>query len=180
MKDKEVKPLFVLKPNITNALFPLFIRNFIYSILFCGVLFAVYTLLTWLKILSINLEWTIAFFIILAFLISLIPLTSKIVILLCTKYIFYEESLIHQFKFINIKKDSVIYSRITNINLDITLWDRVCKAGDLTIHTADDTMPDIVLKYIKNPEEVEHKIYSLIKRSNKKVSETVQKNNSLF
>ena len=55
------------------------------------------------------------------------------------------------------------YNQITNITLNVTLWDRICKSGDLTLHTAEDNAPDLKLKFLKSPKHIEKTIYNLIK-----------------
>lgn len=169
-KFAENKEIMVLKPKIINALFPLFLKYFLISLLFCAVLFGVSLILEKFGITLLPIVLTITAFVILAFIISIIPLASKIFRFAFTKYIFYETSVVKEFRFIIIKKQSVIYSRITNVSLDISIWDRICGAGDITLHTDDDE-PDIVLKFIRHPEEIEHKIYSLIKKENRTVIE---------
>jgi len=160
------EPLFTLTPKIMNAFFPLFMKYFLISALFCAILFGITRLLEFFDIFFLPISWSITFFVILAIILALIPLGSKIFKLAFTKYVFYETSVIKEFRFIIISKKSVIYTRITNVSLNITIWDRLCSAGDITLHTDDDE-PDVVLQYIKNPEEIEHKIYNLIHRENK-------------
>ena len=48
-----------------------------------------------------------------------------------------------------------------NLTMNVTIWDRICKAGDLTIHTAEDKEPDMVLRYVKHPEKLETMINNM-------------------
>ena len=150
------RPLAVLKPNLVNALIPIFVRNFVASIVIVFALFAVLQIMEY----SLDIMWLI----IILILISTLPLTINIFILYFTTYYFFSDRVISQFKFIKIDKHSALYHKIVNIRVDISIWDRICKAGDIVIHTAENRAADLTLKYIKNPEKVEKGIYDLIQR----------------
>ena len=66
-------------------------------------------------------------------------------------------------KLFKIEKKSLPYSQITNIDTQISLWDRITYSGDLIIHTADEKETgDIHLLFLKNPIEIEKQIHLLI------------------
>jgi hypothetical protein len=162
--------IMVIRPVIMNAFFPIFLKNFFFALIFSAILFGISLILEFFNITIMPVAWSIVVFLILALILAVIPLITKIFTLACTKYVFYETNVVKEFRFIILKRKSAIYQRITNVAVDIDLWDRLCGAGDITLHTDDDD-PDIVLKYIKHPEEIEHKIYSLIRKENKEVIE---------
>ena len=95
------------------------------------------------------------------------------IILRLTKYYFYETNAVKEFRFIVISRKSVVYSRITNIVLKVSLWDRITGAGSITLHTGDDEMPDLVIRYVKDPVKLEELVYSLIHKKNSHVSHVV-------
>ena len=150
-----------LKPSSFNALVPLFLRNLLYSSIVVIVLHFMMVLLQNLNIIHESINLFLIDIFILLFLVF-IPLISKGTILFNTTYLFFKTHITKEFEFGIVKKHSVLYNQITNIELNISLWDRMCKSGDLTLKTADDSKKDLVLYFIKNPIEVEKKIYHIM------------------
>jgi uncharacterized membrane protein YdbT with pleckstrin-like domain len=163
------KPLLVLKPNIINALLPTFIRNLFYSFIAALVLFGVFLLLRLFNFIDYSTRLVIFFLIIFLLVVSIIPLLAKIVTLSITKYYFFRAHVVLESKLIKIKRESVPYHQIVNITIDISLWDRLCKAGDIILHTAKEESPDIILYYIKEPEKIESALHRLIIKTKKSV-----------
>ena len=167
------KPILSVGPSLFNALFPLFFKNFLYFgvivffVYFFGVIFLSFFEFYWP---SLGLIFLIIF------LLTFLSISFRLFILGFTKYVFYESHAVKTFKFVIVRRRSVVYNRITNISLRVSLWDRITKAGTIRIHTGDDEMPDIVMRYIKNPSKVEGLIYSMIHKKNKMVKEDVQLN----
>jgi len=159
------KPLAILKPSLINALAAIFIRNIFYSFIIILVLYGVSILLETFNILDpINkVFWVI----IILLLVLIVPLLIQTVILHNTLYYFFRTHVSRELKFFVVKKHSVPYSQIVNITIDISIWDRICKAGDITLHTAEDKTPDLVLHYIKEPEKIEKHIYAMMHRIKK-------------
>lgn len=173
-KTSKRKPILIVKPSIINALLPLFFKNlFFFSILSFGA----YFLINIINTLTNNMIYSpnINIVLIIITILTLLSVSIKFAILKLIKYSFYENIAVKEFKFIIINKRSVIYSRITNITLKVSLWDRLTRAGTITLHTGDDEMPDIIMKYIKNPERIEELIYSLIHKKNINVDEKIIK-----
>jgi hypothetical protein len=165
------RPIAILKPSIVNALVPIFIKNLV---VLSALLFAAYAILQFLDH-PIYTTWTIleyqihtAWLILVSILvIAILPLTVNILILHFTKYYFFRDRAISEFKFVIIKTHAVIYNRIADVKVKISLWDRLCKAGDVTLHTAENDVPDLTLKYIKNPRKVEQAVFNLINKLRK-------------
>lgn len=156
------KPLLVLKPNIVNALFPLFLRNFFYSFIIVIFLFGLSFVLKQSHIIDYPTRKIIFWLIFFLIAMLIIPLLFKLISLYYTKYYFFKSHVTSEFKFIRIKRYSVPYHQIVNITTRISLWDRICKAGDITLHTAEDKSADLVLYYIKNPMKIESGLYKMI------------------
>ncbi|MFP4567305.1 MAG: PH domain-containing protein [Candidatus Woesearchaeota archaeon] len=166
------KPLLVVRPSLVNALFPLFFKNFFG---FGIVIFCIYFLLSFVNMffdIFVPSVWFVFFAIVI---LTLLSISIKLFILRVSKYVFYDSSAIKDFKFIIVRRRSVVYSRITNITLRVSLWDRITRAGNITLHTGDDEVPDMILKYIKNPERIENMIYSLVHKKNDDVREVIRK-----
>ncbi|MBR9676250.1 PH domain-containing protein [Candidatus Woesearchaeota archaeon] len=96
---------------------------------------------------------------------SLIPTIYKFVILYNIKYHFFKTHVLSEFKLLKIDRKSIPYSQVVNITTNISLWDRLCKAGDIILHTADDEAPNLTLYYIDDPVKVEQFIYGMIKKT---------------
>jgi hypothetical protein len=155
-------PLMEMKPNILNALFPVFLKNLFFSFIVILVMYAVSQVLTIFGVISLTASDVTIWLIGILFLFAIAPMTVRIIILYNTKYYFFRTHVISEFEFIMIKKYSLPYSKISNITVDISIWDRFCRAGDVTLHTAENITPDLVLRFIKNPKKMERDIYRMI------------------
>lgn len=157
------KPKFELKPSIPNAIIPLFLKNAVRAL---PLLFLVWLLAYGLSVFSsIGFKTLFVWSILLYVLFILVSLLWRVFILRFTRYSFYADRVVREFRFIRITKQSTFYSRIASVNTIISLWDRLCNAGDITLHTAEDSSPDLVLAFIPNPQQIEHKIYQLTKKT---------------
>ncbi|MFC1723259.1 PH domain-containing protein [Nanoarchaeota archaeon] len=157
----------VLKPNLTNALLPMLAGNAIYS--------ALVGLVVWLALMGVRsmgvISWTkiiILLITIVVFVVgALVPLIWKFVSMQNTTYYFYDSYLETRFEFVWKRTMSVPYDKIVNITLEISFWDRLCGAGDIKIHTAEDMAPDVRLRYIKNPEKIEKGLHEMMRKQKK-------------
>jgi len=162
------KLLFELRPSLINGFLPLLFKylgttakaGFAFLILAAGARF--FGIVTYeyqtIVIAAIGLAIGLA---ILAWLIRFLILPSL-------QYRFYEDHIEVEQKLLRIQKRTVRYDQITNISTDISLWDRLCNAGDIILHTAEHAEAgDIKLLYIKNPLEIEKKIHSTISMKKK-------------
>ena len=151
-----------IKPSLVNALVPIFIKDVIYSILITAIFFFTIHILKAVNVtkFSTSTKLNILIFV----LVALVLTTSRIIILTSTTYYFYNDHIKSEFKFIAIKSFAAPYSSIVNISSSISLWDRLCNASDITLHTAEDNK-DLVLRYITNPKKIEKIIYQMIKKS---------------
>lgn len=155
------KPLLVIRSDIFNGFVPLTLRNFLYSGL---TFFLVYWLLKSMSV-FVLIPLKISWFVLASILFAIFPLAYSMIIAINTKYIFYHDRIESEFKFFNVKKMSAPYLQIANISSDITFWDRMCNAGDITLYTTDDTAPNFNLMFIKNPQKIEAAIYAMINKN---------------
>ena len=86
---------------------------------------------------------------------SLGPLSIEIFLLLNTTYYLFHTHVTREFEFIAVKKHIVPYNQIVDIKVNISIWDKVCNAGDIVLNTAEDVEPNLILHFIENPEKVE-------------------------
>ena len=124
-------------------------------------LYVLYTLMNSIQVILIQLNKT--HFLIAYAALSLLPSFFVSLKLHFTTYYFHDDHVISEIKFLSIKRHSLPYSKITNITSNISIWDRICNAGDLVLYTAEDKAPDLKLKHIADPEKIEKHIFSLIK-----------------
>lgn len=158
------KPILILRPSVVNALFPSMMKSIGISLVVTAFIYGIAFLLNLLNIINLTMKFTILSILIPFVIIALIPFTVLLIILRCTTYFFYHSNITKQFKLVIIKKHSVLYNQITNLKIQISLWDRLTNAGDIVMHTAEHS-DDLTLKFIPNTEEIEHKIYNLIRAS---------------
>lgn len=162
------KALFVLKPNLFNAIVPVLFKSFLRASLLGAVAFGLYWLVTIFGTIDFPMDKAIIFLVLFLLIYPMVPGFFKLLTLYNTKYIFYETHIVSEFELMNVKRHSTPYHQIVNITSKVSIWDRLCHSGDVTMHTAEDTLPDLTLFYIKNPDQIEAKLYDMIhKRKNK-------------
>jgi uncharacterized membrane protein YdbT with pleckstrin-like domain len=158
------QPLKVYKPNIVNALFPSLGKSVLISAIITVFLYGLSFVLTLVGV-NLPLTWTVFAAIGLFVIIALIPFLIQVISLVSISYYFYSTHVTREYNFIVQKKYSTPYSKIVNISVHISIWDRLIGAGDITIHTAEDNTPDMILKYVKPVDEVEKQLYEMIRRT---------------
>lgn len=161
-------PILILKPSVINALVPVFLKKLFYFILILGFLLGGAWLLRYFDVIDPSTEDALIGLGILSLLFFLLPILFQFVFLYNTQYVFYETHVVSEFELMIVKRHTTPYHQIVNITSDVSIWDRLCNAGDLTMHTAEDRLPDLTLKFIKNPNEVEKKIYTLMQKQKEK------------
>ena len=68
-----------------------------------------------------------------------------------TKYSLSEDRLFISQGLLNIKDDEVLLYRVRDIDTSRSLWQRLFGVGTVTVMSSDKTMPNLVLKNIKDP-----------------------------
>ena len=79
-----------------------------------------------------------------------------------TRYGMSEDRLFISVGFLNIKDDEVLLYRVRDLDTTRTLWQRLFGVGTITVLSSDKTMPNMVLKNIKNPVEVKEMLHSQV------------------
>jgi len=64
--------------------------------------------------------------------------------------------------FLNIKDDEILLYRVRDIDTSRTLWQRLFGVGTITVASSDKTMPNLVLKNIKDPLMVKELIHTQV------------------
>lgn len=76
-----------------------------------------------------------------------------------TRYSLSEDRLFISEGFLNINDDEVLLYRVRDIDTKRTLWQRLFGVGTVTVMSSDKTMPNLVLKNIKDPVFVKELIH---------------------
>lgn len=79
-----------------------------------------------------------------------------------TRYALSDDRLFISVGFLNIRDDEVLLYRVRDIDTSRTLWQRLFGVGTVNIVSSDKTMPNLVLKNIKDPVFVKELIHNQV------------------
>ena len=79
-----------------------------------------------------------------------------------TRYAMSEDRLFTSVGLLNLKDDGVLLYRVRDIDTSRSLWQRLFGVGTVTIMSSDKSMPNMVLKNIKNPVDVKERIHEQV------------------
>ena len=79
-----------------------------------------------------------------------------------TRYALSEDRLFTSVGLLTIKDDEVLLYRVRDIDTSRTLWQRLFGVGTVTVVSSDKTMPNMVLKNIKNPVAVKELLHKQV------------------
>ena len=79
-----------------------------------------------------------------------------------TRYSMSEDRLFTSVGFLNIKDDEILLYRVRDIDTSRSLWQRIFGVGTVTVVSADKTMPNLVLKNVKDPIFVKELIHKQV------------------
>mgnify|MGYP003293528594 CR=1 FL=1 len=79
-----------------------------------------------------------------------------------TRYSLSEDRLFISEGFLNIKDDEILLYRVKDIDTHRSLWQRLFGVGTVIVASSDKTMPNLVLKNIKNPVFVKELIHKRV------------------
>ena len=79
-----------------------------------------------------------------------------------TRYALSEDRLFTSVGLLNIKDDEVLLYRVRDIDTERTLWQRLFGVGTVTVMSSDKTMPNMVLKNVKDPVFVKELIHKQV------------------
>ena len=79
-----------------------------------------------------------------------------------TRYALSEDRLFVSQGFLNIKDDEVLLYRVRDIDTSRNLWQRIFGVGTVTVMSSDKSMPNLVLKNIKDPVMVKEMIHEQV------------------
>ena len=79
-----------------------------------------------------------------------------------TRYMLSDDRLFISVGFLNIKDDEILLYRVRDIDTNRNLWQRIFGVGTVTVVSSDKTMPNLVLKNIKDPVMVKELIHKQV------------------
>ena len=79
-----------------------------------------------------------------------------------TRYALSEDRLFISVGLLSIKDDEVLLYRVRDIDTSRTLWQRIFGVGTVTVMSSDKSMPNLVLKNIKDPVRIKEIIHEQV------------------
>ncbi len=79
-----------------------------------------------------------------------------------TRYSLSDDRLFISVGFLNIKDDEILLYRVRDIDTERTIWQRIFGVGTVTVMSSDKTMPNLVLKNVKDPVFVKELIHKQV------------------
>ena len=79
-----------------------------------------------------------------------------------TRYSLSDDRLFISVGFLNIKDDEVLLYRVRDIDTSRSLWQRIFGVGTVTVISSDKTIPNMVLKNVKDPVYVKELIHNQV------------------
>lgn len=85
-----------------------------------------------------------------------------------TKYALGEDRLFLEKGLFNLKADEVLLYRVRDLELNITLGQRIFGVGTVRVHSSDHSIPLLELENIKKPREVKETIHQAVEAAKDK------------
>ena len=79
-----------------------------------------------------------------------------------TRYALSEDRLFISIGFLNIKDDEILLYRVRDIDTSRSLWQRLFGVGTVVVMSSDKSMPNLVLKNIKDPVAIKELIHEQV------------------
>ena len=79
-----------------------------------------------------------------------------------TRYALSEDRLFTSVGFLTIRDDEILLYRVRDIDTSRSLWQRLFGVGTVTVVSSDKTMPNLVLKNLKNPVAVKELLHKQV------------------
>ena len=82
-----------------------------------------------------------------------------------TRYFLSEDRLFLETGLLNLRQDEILLYRVRDIGLNITLGQRIFGVGSVKVISTDKSLPELVLKNIKQPREVKEMIHRQVEEA---------------
>ena len=81
-----------------------------------------------------------------------------------TRYALSEDRLFLSVGCLSIQDDEVLLYRVRDIDTSRSLWQRIFGVGTVTVMSSDKTMPNLVLKNVKDPISVKEMVHQQVEK----------------
>ena len=85
-----------------------------------------------------------------------------------TKYRLSEDRLFRETGLLNTKEEEVLLYRVRDLELNISLFQRIFGVGTICVHSSDKTSAHLDVMNVKNPREVKELIYQNVEAAKEK------------
>lgn len=82
-----------------------------------------------------------------------------------TRYLLSEDRLFCEKGLLNLKAEEVLLYRVQDLELTMSLGQRIFGVGTVCVHSSDKSMPHLHLRNIKNPRQVKELIHQNVERA---------------
>ena len=79
-----------------------------------------------------------------------------------TRYALSEDRLFLKRGVINVKQDEIVLYRVRDLRVSVSLWQRLFGVGTVTVISTDKSIPELMLKNIRQPNEVKELIHEYV------------------
>ena len=81
-----------------------------------------------------------------------------------TKYRLTEDRLFHEKGLLTVHEEEVLLYRVRDLELKMTLGQRLFGVGSVIVHSSDKTAPALELVNVKNPRDVKERLYRQVEK----------------
>ena len=81
-----------------------------------------------------------------------------------TRYALREDRLFLKRGVINVKQDEIVLYRVRDLRVSVSLWQRLFGVGTVTVISTDKSIPELVIKNIRQPNEVKELIHEYVEK----------------
>ena len=81
-----------------------------------------------------------------------------------TRYALSEDRLFLKRGFLNVHQDEVVLYRVRDLRVNQSLWQRIFGVGTVMVVSTDKSIPELVLKNIRQPNEVKELIHEYVEK----------------
>ena len=81
-----------------------------------------------------------------------------------TRYALSEDRLFLKRGVINVKQDEIVLYRVRDLRVSVSLWQRLFGVGTVTVISTDKSIPELMLKNIRQPNEVKELIHEYVEK----------------
>ena len=81
-----------------------------------------------------------------------------------TRYALSEDRLFVKRGVINVKQDEIVLYRVRDLRVSVSLWQRLFGVGTVTVISTDKSIPELMIKNIRQPNEVKELIHEYVEK----------------